>query len=207
MKPLLLVILILGAAVAAMSQTTAKSVQPAVEIEKAEWRIIYGPYGELPAPISESSGIRSTSAGGAIAAGSPPMSSAGNGQYYVSNSVSQGDGSKPSRANYQRLILGRKAAVVLRNKSAKSIRTVHLDFIFEDPTTQAEFLRYHFRANKDISAGSIRRLHQNIYLRSKNASRFSPAYPSNDFLERTINLSPRVLITRIEYADGSIWER
>lgn len=88
------------------------------------------------------------------------------------------------------------------NKEAKTIRAIEWDYIFYDPTNQLEVGRHRHRSDVKIQPG-----------RNAGLSGRSISPPT-----KVINISKtgkkakeqygeRVVILRIEYADGSVWQR
>ena len=98
-----------------------------------------------------------------------------------------------------------RARVLLQNTGGKTIKAFDLDFIFLDPRTNVEFLRYRFHAKKTMKAGAIKEYGQDVF--QKKGENYTPFKPSIDTLLRTKDAVKKVQLRRIEYADGSVWER
>lgn len=98
------------------------------------------------------------------------------------------------------------AAAELRNRGKQAIKSVDVDFVFTDPATGAEFLRYRVHSDRRIGPGKraeFRRLVRDV----KKEKAYTPALPDDATLKRTDNTSPRLEVARVEYADGSVWSR
>lgn len=126
------------------------------------------------------------------------------------------------------------ASVVLKNVTAKPVKSVSLDFVFRDTATEQEFLTYHLRSERRIGPGQKKKVLHKIG-RGKEPDNFSPAAPGAELLARTtscgdgplfrdrksgellrIRDSEKLLrlypcyylpvVTRIEYEDGTFWQ-
>jgi hypothetical protein len=126
------------------------------------------------------------------------------------------------------------ASVVLKNAFKKTIKSVSLDLVFRDTATGREFLTYHLRSDRKIGPGEKREIRHKI-ARGQEPDNFLPAAPGAELLSRTrscgdgpllrdrksgkllvIREDEKLLrmypcyylpaVTRIEYADGSVWE-
>jgi len=124
--------------------------------------------------------------------------------------------------------------VNLKNLSSKTIKSISLDFVFRDSTTESEFLTYSFRFEKVIGRGKTKQL-QHTIAKGKEPDNFRPARPSYELLDHTrfcgdgplaldrttrqvvrIRDNAKLLkvipcyylpnVTQIEYADGSTWQ-
>jgi hypothetical protein len=98
--------------------------------------------------------------------------------------------------------------VLLQNTGAKTIKAFDLDFVFLDPQTTVEFLRYRFHAQKTMKAGQVKEFVQDVFQKVGDKRRnYTPGMPSIDVLLRTKEAVQKIRVQRIEYADGSVWER
>ena len=124
--------------------------------------------------------------------------------------------------------------VNLKNLSSKPIKSISLDFVFRDSTTESEFLTYSFRFEKVIGRGKTKELRHTI-AKGKEPDNFRPVGPSYELLDRTrvcgdgplaldrttkqlvrIRDNAKLLkiipcyylpnVTQIEYTDGSVWQ-
>jgi len=84
------------------------------------------------------------------------------------------------------------AAVTIRNEGSKTIKRIRYDFIFFNTQNGKEYFRYQFRNRVTIGAGETKTLTNGTVGREPAAG---------------VNPDIRVVINRIEYADGSIWQR
>jgi len=98
---------------------------------------------------------------------------------------------------------GRDAALVtIRNEGSKTIKAIRYDFIFVSTQNREEYFRYQFRNRVTIGAGETKTLTNHIVDRRMETFRPSSVDPATG-----VNSEIRVVINRIEYADGSIWRR
>jgi hypothetical protein len=98
------------------------------------------------------------------------------------------------------------AIAELRNRSAKTIKSLDVDFVFTDPATGVEYLRYRVHSERSIGRGKkveVRRFVRD----AKKENGYTPALPDEAILSRIGNTTPRLEFARIEYADGSVWNR
>ena len=92
--------------------------------------------------------------------------------------------------------------VKVRNTGAKTIRSLVWEYVFFDPTTQKEVGSHQHSSKVKIRSG-----------KSQDVSRRSASPPTqvidanNTDKELAARLSERVVIHRIEYDDGSVWQR
>ena len=92
------------------------------------------------------------------------------------------------------------------NGGAKAIKAVELDFVFADAATEREQLRYRVRSELKISPGQkkeVRKLVRDVKVEGSN---YRPANPSRELLSLTASPA-KLVVMRVEYADGSIWQR
>ena len=98
------------------------------------------------------------------------------------------------------------AMAELRNRSKQAIRSVDVDFVFTDPATGVEFLRYRVHSDRRIGPGQRVKVGRSVR-DAKKESGYRPALPDAATLSRTDNTTPRLEFARVEYADGSVWSR
>jgi hypothetical protein len=89
----------------------------------------------------------------------------------------------------------------LKNLSAKQIKEIDWDYIFVDPATGEELDRRQFTSVQNIGPGKQKEL--TFTLPTPPTRRIS-VY-SLDKKER-LGIDERVIIVRVTYADGSVWE-
>lgn len=126
------------------------------------------------------------------------------------------------------------AAVEVKNKTKKTIKSISVNFVFRETATEREFLTYHVRFDRKISPGEKKKLQHKI-AEGKEPDNFVPAAPGEALLNRTrscgnspllgdrksgkmlrIREDEKLLriypcyylpeVTRIEYADGPSWQ-
>ncbi|HEV2828525.1 MAG TPA: hypothetical protein VGW76_13080 [Pyrinomonadaceae bacterium] len=91
--------------------------------------------------------------------------------------------------------------VKVKNTGSKRIKSLSWDYIVIEPANEGQLAHHNFRSAKKISPGKTQQL-----------SEFSVAPPSRvvnvGVVNKTKGESPveGVIITRIEYADGSLWQ-
>jgi len=91
--------------------------------------------------------------------------------------------------------------VTVKNTGSKRIKSMSWDYIVIDPANEGQFAHHNFRSAKKISPGKTQQL-----------TEFSVAPPSRVVNVGVVNktkgesLVGRVIITRIEYVDGSVWQ-
>lgn len=79
--------------------------------------------------------------------------------------------------------------VGVKNIGAKTIKVVQWDYVFyTEPTLAQELKRYKYRSKKKLAPGAIGFLSE--YVTKRAASRYQ-----------------KVFINRVEFADGSVWQR
>jgi hypothetical protein len=92
--------------------------------------------------------------------------------------------------------------VSFKNNSAKIIKSLDWDHVFFDAGTKAETARHQFTTDEKISPG-----------KQKEFTVFSPKPPSQTISVQKLNQRERdtvgeaIVIMRIQYADGSVWQR
>jgi len=92
--------------------------------------------------------------------------------------------------------------VSLRNNSNKTIKIIDWDYVFFSSNTQSETGRLEFTSDAKIGPGKTKEL--NVMARRPPAKTVS-VY-ERDKTERQ-GLDGQVVIMRLEYTDGSIWQR
>lgn len=100
------------------------------------------------------------------------------------------------------LVSGYLYQITVRNSGQKEIKAVNWQYIFTDSLDQSIVTRHQFQSRAKIAPGKEVKL-----------SRFSVAAPTQVVNAKAVANNPgqpyseQVLITRIEYMDGSVWER
>ena len=99
------------------------------------------------------------------------------------------------------LVNGYMYEATIRNRGAKTIKAIRWQYVFSDPVDQSILSRHSFYTKAKISPGKKRKL-----------SKLATAPPTKVISAKALANNPKkpfaeqVLITRIEYADGTIWE-
>ena len=92
-------------------------------------------------------------------------------------------------------------SVRVRNSGEKTIKALDWDYVFFDAISQAELGRKQFRSEEEISPGKSKELK---YFISTPPTK-TVSIHSLDKSERQ-NLGEAVMIVRVEYSDGSVWQ-
>jgi len=99
-----------------------------------------------------------------------------------------------------------RATVLVMNTSGKQIKNFDLEYIFQD--ARSEFLRYRFHAKANLKPGHTKKFTQDIYEKvGRYRNRYTPVKSPFGTLLKTNEAETKIIVRRIEYADGSIWER
>ena len=99
------------------------------------------------------------------------------------------------------------ALAELRNRGAKTIKAIDIDFVFIDAATGQEFLRYRVHSDRKIGPGQKREIRQLVRDVKKENNNYSPAMPPQNLISRAEFSELKLLVTRIEYVDGSVWRQ
>ena len=184
--------------------TAASAQQPAPQLKEHPILKIKGFYWLAfdGSPITDNwpGGAAVTNVAGAISLGVSPMNASGNGTVVYST---------PNRGRDFSIKRGRfpfmcRAVLTLQNTGNKTIRAVHLDYVFRDRATGQEFLRYQFRANRRIKPGQTKKLTHDIYEKfGKHRKSFIPIKPSLEVVLKSRESPTDLVIRRIEYIDGT----
>ncbi|HYP00045.1 MAG TPA: hypothetical protein VER76_07630 [Pyrinomonadaceae bacterium] len=92
--------------------------------------------------------------------------------------------------------------VSFRNNGAQAIKSLDWDHVFFDPATKTETARHQFTGDEKISPG-----------KQKEFTVFSPRPPSHTVSVQKLDKHERerlgeiIVVMRIQYADGSVWQR
>ena len=92
--------------------------------------------------------------------------------------------------------------VSVKNTSATTIKVIDWDYVFFDPDTQNEIGRHQFTSEEKINPGKSRELH--VLTRRPPTGTIS-VHELNS--KERLTLSERVILMRILYSDGSVWQR
>ena len=87
------------------------------------------------------------------------------------------------------------ARATLKNQGAKTIKAVSWDYVFTDAGGRKELKRYKLQSRQQVLPGETQVLSRGVELDAKDDTRHITAGKQS------------VEITRIEYADGSVWRQ
>lgn len=87
------------------------------------------------------------------------------------------------------------ARATLRNTGTKAIKAVSWDYVFTDEKERKELKRYKFQSKQQILPGETQTLNVSLGLDPKDKTRHIAAGKQS------------VEITKLEYADGSVWKQ
>lgn len=100
-----------------------------------------------------------------------------------------------------------RATVLVKNTSNKPIRNFDLEYVFQD-AGNTEFLRYQFHVKTNLKPGATKKFTQDIFEKvGKYRYRYAPIKSPFDTLLKTNKANTKITVSRIEYSDGSVWER
>jgi hypothetical protein len=92
--------------------------------------------------------------------------------------------------------------VTVKNNSTKEIKTVDWDYVFFARGSENEIGRRQFSSDEKIPPGKTREL--SVVLSKPPTQTISVTALKKDERE---SLSEKVIVLRVEYADGSVWQR
>jgi hypothetical protein len=204
MRPFFLFLLICILTSASNAQNPVNVSQPQTELKILDARWLASGGDSVYVGDNWGSGSAVTTVAGAISMGVSPLNATGNGMvFYRANT-----GWNSGRNSKKRTPINCSATVVLQNASAKMVKAFSLDYVFMDPQTRGEFLRYEFHAKKRMSPGKSSKITQDIFQKvGKYRKFYTPIKPQSEILLRTKEALTKVVIKRIEYSDGSVWQR
>ncbi|MCS6805684.1 MAG: hypothetical protein RMM98_14330 [Acidobacteriota bacterium] len=87
----------------------------------------------------------------------------------------------------------------VQNTGTKTIKLIDWDYVFLDPETQAEVGRHQFTSEEKIGPGKKKDLE--VFIKSPPGRIVSANVYNSE------GLHERVVIVRVEYTDGSVWQR
>lgn len=87
------------------------------------------------------------------------------------------------------------AKATMKNTGAKAIKSVSWDYVFTDEKERKELKRYRFQSKQQILPGETQALTVGIGLDPKEKTRYITTGKQS------------VEITKLEYADGSVWKK
>lgn len=95
-----------------------------------------------------------------------------------------------------------KYKLSIKNTSARRIKAIDWDYIFLDAVSRSELGRQQFTSEESIGPGKTREL----AIRIRKPPTQTISVSSFEKNERDV-LSEQVVVMRVEYTDGSIWQR
>ena len=98
-----------------------------------------------------------------------------------------------------------EASVELRNVGRKAVKSVSLELVFDDAVTKRELLRYRLGGG-EVGPGEAVTLKRRVNDPRKGYFRVTEA-GKRQLIPRASAATRRVEITRVEYADGTVWRR
>jgi len=110
-----------------------------------------------------------------------------------------------TKARQQKTPLPREAynyKVTLQNNGAKTIKSIDWDYIFFDPVTKNEVAHHQFTSDEKISPGKSKEfgvLYPNPPIMTISASALNN--------KKELPVKEQVILVRITYSDGSVWQR
>ncbi|HVF49345.1 MAG TPA: hypothetical protein VNA19_04620 [Pyrinomonadaceae bacterium] len=88
-----------------------------------------------------------------------------------------------------------KAQATVRNTGAKTVKSLYWDYVFADPEDASkELKRYKIQSKQQILPGQTQTLTKELFHEPKESTRHVTAGRQS------------VLVTRIEYTDGTVWK-
>ncbi len=87
-----------------------------------------------------------------------------------------------------------RAQAALRNAGAKAVKAVEWDYVFVEPEGGKELKRYRLRSKQPIAPGATETLVKEVFIKPGEDTRHLAAGRQ------------QVAVTRVEYADGSVWK-
>ncbi len=96
---------------------------------------------------------------------------------------------------------GYRYKVVVKNAGSKTIKSIDWDYLITDPNLRYEVARHQFTSDEKISPGKEKEL--SVFIFSTPTKTISSHEQSKDSQQ----LIEEVVLMRIEYSDGSVWQR
>lgn len=204
------VFFIIAIATASMAQTPASSDNPSgIQILKVSWSIVQ-PEGEVDiAPGKPSTRMKTTTndnsaLGKPSARVQPVVDPIDEPDRRIPTEVGPPPARTNARTNSARTPHATKYLyqVTVKNTSTKKIKALDWEYIFTDSLDRAVVGQHRFQSRVKISPDEKKQLRESTLApptRTINA-KTAAQNPQQPFIEQ-------VRITRIEYADGSVWER
>jgi hypothetical protein len=87
-----------------------------------------------------------------------------------------------------------RATAKVRNSGAKAVKEIEWDYVFVEPEGGKELKRYRLQSKQAIEPGATATLSKDVSIKPGENTRHLTAGRQ------------RVVVTRVEYADGSVWK-
>jgi len=175
------------------AQSSAKQQDPDdVKVMEATWRFGYSWSKESSANNLGTGNQTSSSSGG-------PIRSNEQGQGKTDTNIIPLD----TRIAVKDTTYQNAAIVTFHNDGSKQVKSMSYDFVFLRAETGAELLRYKFHNRVKINAGETTKIVSEIV--DKQAERYRPVGVGSD-LSKEGRVDYKVILSRIEYADGTFWQ-
>jgi len=97
---------------------------------------------------------------------------------------------------------GYRYKVSLRNEGAKIIKSIDWDYYFLDPATNQELSRHQFTSDETIKPGKSKDISV-LYLKPPVKTLNAQSLGKKE----TAALKAQVVVVRLQFSDGSIWQR
>lgn len=99
-----------------------------------------------------------------------------------------------------------EASVELKNIGQKAIKAINLEMVFIDAMSKKELFRYRLSNKQDFGPGETVTLKRRVNER-KNGYYYVPGTNQKHVVPVSAAATRQVVVTRIEYADGTVWRR
>jgi hypothetical protein len=97
---------------------------------------------------------------------------------------------------------GYRYKVSLRNEGLKTIKSIDWDYYFVDPVTNQELARHQFTSDETIKPGKSKDISV-LYLKAPVKTLDARSLGKKE----TAALTAQVVIVRLQFSDGSVWQR
>jgi hypothetical protein len=95
------------------------------------------------------------------------------------------------------------ASVVVQNVGQKTIKAISLDLVFFDAIDKKEILRYRLSRKKGVGPSETVTLSRRV--NEPNNGYYVAGTNKKHVISRTLAATRQVVVTRVEYADGTVW--
>jgi hypothetical protein len=98
-----------------------------------------------------------------------------------------------------------EASVELKNVGQKAIKAINLEMVFIDAVSKKELFRYRLSNKQDFGPGETVTLRRRV--NEKNGYYYVPGTNKKQVVPVSVAATRQVVVTRVEYADGTVWRR